>query len=60
MRKRFEVNPRPVQFGGGWTLLLFDTLGGRECEVGRYVYPEEDYTEALEAGEEWVNAQRGA
>ena len=49
MKHSYEINPRPVELGGGWRLRL---LEGNE-EVGGGVFPPvesiEDATEALQA-----------
>jgi hypothetical protein len=60
--RRFEIEPRSPELGGGWRLrLLEEEEGGHEIEMGGGVfapdvgYTEKDaYAEALEVGEDWL------
>lgn len=56
---RFEIEPRPINLGGGWRLRLLED----DTEVGGGVYPPEPdlgitsddaHADALEAGETWL------
>lgn len=62
-RERYEIEPRPAAFGGGWNLHLFgkDWETGEETEIGCQVFPPDDeqeqtdaFLEAIEVGKLWI------
>lgn len=58
--KTYQIDPRPVELGGGWSLKLFE---GSE-EMGGGVFPpvptpeqpdfDQAYQDALDEGEDWL------
>jgi hypothetical protein len=66
MTRRFEIEPRSPELGGGWRLRLLATEpNGEETKMGGGVFPPEPeqgisaddaYTDALQTGEDWLAA----
>lgn len=64
MNRRFEIEPRPAELGGGWRLRLLATEPGREeTERGGGGFPPEPeqgigaddaYAGTLQTGEDWL------
>lgn len=54
----YEVEPRPSELGGGWQLKFYED--GEE--VGGGVFPESEYSDALDEGQNWLSTRvnRGA
>ena len=60
--RTYQIDPRPVEFGGGWSLKLFEDAE----EMGGGVFPpvpnteepdfDEAYQDALNEGEGWIAA----
>lgn len=56
----YEINPRPVDLGGGWRMRLLED----DVEVGGGVFPaiptevEEAFIEAQNEAEEWLSARQ--
>lgn len=65
-QRRFEIEPRAAELGGGWRLrLLQEEPDGSEIEMGGGVFPPEPeqgistddaYADALQTGEDWLAA----
>ena len=65
MNRRFEIEPRPLELGGGWKLRLLEQEGGEETEMGGGLFPPEPeqgisaddaYADAVQMGEDWLAA----
>ncbi|MGH9611391.1 MAG: hypothetical protein ACRD34_17125 [Bryobacteraceae bacterium] len=54
MNRRFEIQPRAAELGGGWRLRLLEIeLGGQETERGGGVFPPQP---EQGIGEDWLAA----
>lgn len=55
-RYRYIITPRSADLGGGWRLRLLED----GAEVGGGVYPTDEYSDAYNAGEEWLASRPDA
>lgn len=55
MNRTVEINPRDEKVGGGWRLRLLED----DEEVGGGVFPDDEYGDAIDQGDEWLAAYAG-
>lgn len=54
MNHAYEINPRPLEMGGGWKLTL--TEDGEEVGGGVFDAGDEGYQDAIDTAQEWLSS----